>query len=490
MKKNKVKLKSILKIILVLIILILLAAFIYSESKMNLLDKESFSSFSGSIEKSSQEFSKQEDIMLFLKNWADENDLKYRTDDSGNLIFSHKSIKRKKDVAPTVIIVNCNFEDSYDSRSAITAAAMVADSKIRSGKYTVVFTNNVNNIEDVYYSLDRKLFPDGAKVIYLDAGKTAYVSGSSFARKEQTVSVPCEKEPVHCDTAVRVKITGLTSDSIGTSVGNHPNPIIMLSNILTRLNSKSFIYQISDIKIGNRVNMYPDSMEATFLVNSYEVGALTGYLDKRIKAFNKAYKDDYPDAEYTYEVIDDISGLPEEAYTANTAASLTTLLYALKNGNYRFDEDAALPNGYEVGDVYAINCVRQLRIDDDNSIYVDISTQAMNNDFMKEILKENKEVCKLSGCKVETASTFKKFRNKKNSLILTLKNTYFKVKGFSLRDSGLEEEKDTYFTPMSYLADINDNMDIVHIKTTNKKAKTITTMILCYVQTSGNFLSF
>ncbi|MBQ0018271.1 MAG: hypothetical protein KBS63_03535 [Clostridiales bacterium] len=489
MKKNKTNLKSILKIILGLIVLTLLAAFIYSESKMNLLDKEAFNSFSGSFEKSCEDFSKQEDVMSFIKNWADENELKYKTDDNGNLIFSHKSIKRKKDVAPTVIMVNCNYEDCYDSRSAITTAAMVAYSNIRSGKYTVIFANNINNSEDVYYGLDRALFPDGAKVIYLDAGKAAYVSASSFARKEQTVSVPSEKEAVHCDTAVRVRISGLTSDSIGTSAANHPNPIAMLSTVLTRLNSKSFIYQISDIKIGNRGNMYPDSMEATFLINSYAVGSLTGYLDKRVKAFNKAYKDDYPDAEYSYEVIDDISDLPEEAYTADTAASLTTLLYALNNGNYRFDEDAVLPNGYEVGDVYAINCVRQLRIDEYSNIYVDISTQALNNDFMKEILNENREVCKLSGCKVETVNTFKKFRNDKNSLILTLKNTYFKVKGFSLRDSGLEEKKDTYFTPMSYLADINESMDIVHIKTTNKKARAITTMILCYVQTSGNFLS-
>ena len=237
--------------------------------------------------------------------------------------------------------------------------------------------------------------------------------------------------------------------------------------------------------------MYPVSIDATILVNSYNVASLTSYLDDRIKAFDKATKDEdkYPDAEYSYEVIDNTMDIDDEVYSSKTIDSLTTVLYTVKNGLYRFSEDEVVPEGYDAGDIYAINCVRDISTDENGDLYVRVSTQALDASFMDSIVKENTTAAKLSSCKLEVADKYEAYSSMKTALPTALKRTYIKVCDLAGGNIQLDQKKDTYFTPMTYLHTLNENMDIVHIKESSETAKVITNMLLCYIKTSGNFMS-
>lgn len=478
-------------IILVIIAVLFITAAVYRQSMINLLDTSRYGDLITSIEKDSADFESQEDLLKYITDWADDQGIKYERDSSDNIIFRHKAIKSKKNVTPTVILVDCNYQTVFDDRRVLSSAAMIAGSDIRSGQYTVIFVNNKNNDGEAYMNLDTALFPDSAKVIYLDYGKGAYVSTDSFLRRTQHIIVPSEKEEISCDTAIKLHIGGIPSDLIGPSVSGHINPIELFSTVLTRLKTKSIVCQLADVKVKGAGEMYPVSIDATFLVNSYNVPSLTSFLDDKIKAFDKATKDEekYPDAEYSYEVVDKVEDLGDEVYSSETIDSLTTVLYTVKNGLYRFTEDEVVPEGYDEGDIYAINCVRDISTDENGDLFVAVSTQALDGSYCDSIVKENSTAAELSLCRLEVVDAHHAYTSIKTALPTALKRTYYKVCNLTGGNIQLDQKKDTYFTPMTYLHALNDNMDIVHVKESSDTAKVITNMLLCYIKTSGNFMS-
>lgn len=476
-------------IIVSIIFLVLIVVFsIYKLEKTHLLDKGAYKDLYTSLENDADNINSQKALCKYIISWAKENNLDYTLDDSYNIIFQQEASKRKSHVSPTVVVVNYNYENILDNKKALASAALIAKTKLDSGLKTVIFVNNKFNDGANYAALDPSYFPDNAKVIYLDYGKSSYLSAHSFSSVDQTITVPFAKEPVTCDTAIKIHIDGITSDCLDTSITKQISPIDLFSTLLTRLKSKSTICQLADFSVGNNGKMYPTSLEATIMINSYQVSSFTSYLDKRIKAFDKKKKTDFEDATYSYEVIEDASQYPEEAYTKETFDSLTTILYALKNGVYRYEEDDDLVSGYDVNDIYAIQSVYQIRTDD-NGIYIDINGQANSKDSCNKLIEDNATACLLSNCTIKTTDQIKAFNNEDTKLLRTLQSTYFKVNDLSGTAIVLDKDMDTYFTPMSYLGMINSNADIVHVKESSKSATVITNMLLCYIQTKGNFLS-
>ena len=477
-------------IILITILVLLFSSIgIYKYQKIRIFDKTKFISMNTNLEKDGESFSSQKDLRKYITNWADENNLEYKIDSNKNIIFQQQATSRKKHVSPTVIVVSYNYENAIANRKVLASAAMVAYTKLDSGRKTVIFVNNKNNDGNAYYGIDPKYIPDKAKVIYLDYGKSAYVSSRSFSQEDSVVTVNATREDITCDTAIRIKIGGIRSDVIDTNTGKHINPILLLSTVLTRLKAKSTICQIADIKVENHGYMFPTDLEATILVNSYAVVSLSNYLDKRIKAFEKSAKEDNPDSYYSYEILNDSAkNYPDSAYSKQTFDSLTTVLYALKNGLYRYGEDDVVPEGYEENSVYGINCIRQLVAKDD-AIYIDISSQAADSSAMDILNKDNTAASELAGCNISKTAKLKKFKNNNSGLLRTLKATYIKVSDLSGDNITLQERFDTYFTPMTYLHRVNGSADIVHVKESSDSASVLTNMLLCYIETKGNFLS-
>ena len=241
---------------------------------------------------------------------------------------------------------------------------MIAGTDTNAGRKTVVFVNDKQNTGSGYRHLSKKLFKNKAKVIYMDYASSAYMSNSSFAKKKSSISVKAGRYEPSCDSAVRIHISGLDSDIIGTGITKHPDPVSALSTLLTRLKSKSAIYQLADFEIGTNGDMYPVSLDATIMLNSYAVPSFTKYLDKRIKAWDKAYGGDYEELSYTYELIEDPEQMPQEAYSRKATEKLTNVLYTIQSGLYKYESDDSIPEGRAEGDVYGINAVTGIRAAD------------------------------------------------------------------------------------------------------------------------------
>ncbi|MBR0400620.1 MAG: hypothetical protein IJH95_07410 [Mogibacterium sp.] len=474
----------------VVIICVISSIAVYRSSSTTPLDTSEYKDLYKSIHDYNDEkgFASQDELKGFITAWADQRGLDYSTDKYGNIVFTSQAISRKKKVSPTVVCAGYNYETATDHSRLLASALMTAATEGDSGKKTVILCNDEQNLGTGYKHISKKLIPSNAKVIYMDYGSSSYLSNSSFVMSKSSIIVPAKKTKVKCDTAVTVHISGLKSDEVSTALAKHPDVISAFSSLLTRLKSKSTICQLADVKIGANGNMYPISLDATFLLNSYAAGSFTSFIDKRIKAWEKAYGDSNEDLEFSYEVTDDIEKLPKKAYTAESTDRLTSVLYTINNDIYRYEESDKIPENRKVGDTCGLNCALDLE-QIKGGFSIDIMTQGYNDSYIKKIQDENELISELYDCKTETKYTVPRFINNRDSLIRNLLNTYSKVNNVSTASSILAIDSDNYFTPCSYLNAINKKADIVHVRFNKDTSVLLTNTILCYINTKGNLLS-
>jgi hypothetical protein len=478
------------RIAIILLAIIIVAGISFFKSRSTkLLDKDVYSSFKTAIddicESENGGFADQRELMDFIESWADENSLKYKEDKHGNIIFNRPAVKRKKNVTPTLVAVSMNYQTASDNAQILASAAAIAHSDIESGRRTVVFFNDDKGLAEGYKGINKKYIDSKTKVIYLDQGSMTYLSTGSFQQRQTEIVIPAHREKNPCDTAVKINISGIRSNIIGPGINKHPDPISALSSLLTRLKSKSTDSRLAELSVGSNGSMYPVSLEATIVINSYNLSSFTGYIDKRIKAWEKSYGSDYEDLVFTYEVISDEESLPQKVYTAATTDKITGILYTIRSGAYRYTENDSIPDGKEPGDAYGINCLTDIQAEND-SITIPVIVQGVNDSFTERILNDNKVAVELYKCTYNQTDKIEAFLNDKDKLSRTFKSTFDKVSDGGVADSELAFITDNYFTPCSYLQEKNSSADIIHIRTKGSSASDIANTILCYIKAKGN----
>ncbi|MDD5823702.1 MAG: hypothetical protein PUD55_04740 [Firmicutes bacterium] len=480
------KQKIIVSIIIITIILFAALA-IYKSSKNHLLDRKEYKATVANITEASANFTSNEDMQKYITDWADNKGLNYSVDDANNIIFDRDASKRKKDVTPVIICVSYNWQTAEANAYSLATAELIASTKLRAGRYTVIFFNDELNTGYGYKHVSKQYFNDKSKVVYLDTGDKSYISVDSFNYTPNSISIPCEYVPVKCDSAVKIRITGIESGTVSAMIGSQPNPVNALSNVLTKLNNKSIIYQLTDVSIESQGNMYPSGIEATVLINSYNMGTLTSYLDERIKKFEKNYGGDFPDATYTYEVIDSPENFPAEAYSDKATSSLGMVLYTIKNGAYKFDKNNVIAE-HEVDEVYALNCIHDLKYED-GKIKLSIGTAALNDAFAKQILTENATSAEFADASLSVGEKQAGLKNIRSRLFKELQFAYVKVNEISSSNVIIKTNTDKTFIPVGFLLDVNDKLDIVHLRQEETTAAIYTNTLLCFIKDQGNFLS-
>lgn len=475
-------------IVISIIVVIVLFAFIYRNIKRGLFVKSDYNDLRDNLLEHSTEFKSNDELASYITEWADSIKLKYHKDSHDNIIFTSKSTSYKTNVDDVTVCVSYNYKNIDKNIDLLSAAQYIAGSGIRSTKYNVIFFNNDNGNFDGYKNISKKYFPDNARVIYLDQGKSTYASMSSFNEANASYSIANEKEEVTCDSHVHLSISGVATDEITNRISKQPNPITAFGTVLSYLESKASKYELSNIKVTNEGNMFPTSIEVDILVNSYSLESLTKYLDKRAEAFVKKYDDDFPDIDYSYEVIEDDSQMPETCYSPSVCKSINNIIYTFNNGTYRFDEDDKIPTDYKEDDIYGINSIEQIRETEDH-IYIDICTQAMSDAYLKLITEENKTIADFSECKYVERGTQEAFSNSDTSLYNDISFTYFKVNDLISKNIIIKQKEDFYFTPCSYIQKLNPDANIIHLCVSEDSIGLITNTILYYIESRGNFLS-
>lgn len=462
---------------------------IHMAQNTKLLDKAAYKEFKDAVDEVADSeaggFKDQQALRAFIRGWFDNYGLKYKQDEYGNIIFDKAPVKRKQNVTPTLVCVSMNYETACDNSQLLASAAAIALTGVESGRQTVIFVDDEQNLGKGFKGLTDEYVTPRTKVIYMDKGSTLYLSTASFEKVFSHFSLDAEREENVCDTAVKVSIRGIPSAVVTTNVSKQPDPISAFSGMLSRLKSKSAIYRVADLKIGSNGDMYPVSLEATITLNSYAAGSFTSYLDKRIKAWDKAYGKDNEDLEFSYEVIDVPEALPETTYTAETTDKLAGILYTVKSGTYKYAENDVIPENKQVGDINGINALLGIETADD-AISIRVMSQGADDMYTNRILYDNKAAAELYECEYKTDSKIEAFENTKDSLSLTFKKTYDKVNDTTSAGSELRMDTDNFFTPCSYLQAVDADADVIHLRMDSTNASKLANTVLCYIKTKGN----
>ena len=488
---NKILSSNKFRIFLILLIIAIVAGIsLYRSRSTKLLDKEAYKDFKAALQDAAESeeggLDSQDALAGLIEKWADEHSLEYVRDYYGNIIFDKEAAGRKKNVSPTLIAVDMNYETADENAQVLAAAAAIALSDVESGRRTVVFFNNEKCLAEGYKGIDDKYITSKTKVIYLDKGSASYISDSSFQQRWSEVTIPAEFEENSCDTAIRISISGIRSGVIGPEISDQPDPVAALSALLTRLKSKSIVCGIADVNVGDNGNMYPVSLDVTITLNSYNLASFTSYIDKCIKTWEKDYGDAFEDIVFEYEVTDEEGSLPEMVYTSETIDRLTGILYTISSDTYLFSEGDAIPEGREAGGLFGINCVTGLS-EMYGSIRMTMVTQGVNDLFTNRICNDNKAAAELYQCTYEQTDKVEAFINTKDSLARTFRSTYEKISENDIAsDISLPPVKDDCFTPCSYLAGINSKADVIHIRMKGSDVTGIANTILCYIKAKGN----
>lgn len=448
-----------------IIVLVAISIFVgtLAYQKLNntkLVNKEDYKSFRTKLIEASPDFKNNEDFSNFIQEQTRKDNLLYITDAYGNIIVTKSATDNS---APTTVVVtDYNYKNAITSADALTAVHEVAASKTKSGSVISIFLNNEDNSHYGAKNINKSYIPTNSNVIYISNGKNLYISNASFASSMSDLSIPYSTETVNQNAGIRVKISGIKTDSPSSYISQQPDLFDKLYSVISKIKDKSVSYQIADLSLSNNGNMYPDSIEFTLLIDSYNLEAIQAYLDSQKEAFEKSTKKLFPDAGYTYEIISDESKLPKEAISTDTINSLSTFLYIAKNGNYRFEKEDKFPDKYEVGQVYATNTLEQLYVDGD-TLHLTMNTTGLTNKYRDKAVQDISSAANLASLSVSTSDNIDVFENKDDTLSADLSNIYSNLNDKSAKTIAMPVKYDSKFTTASLLQGIQPKASITHI---------------------------
>ena len=472
-----------------LLIIIIISGFGYTfaqyrANRFKVLDRTAFNDFKTEFESTFElGFESQDQLSSFITDWADSNSLEYKKDSAGNIVFNTPAIDRKKSVSPTVVVVGMNYKTAHEKSSLFASAAMLALSDLQSSRKIVIFVNDEFASGKGYMHLSSKFISSKSKVIYMDQAPKANLSVESFAEAISEIEIPVKKEKSNLDSAVRIKISGIKTDELGPSISDQPDPVAALAAMLSRLKSKSISYRVADFSIGSNGNMYPDSIEACILINSYSMESFKKFIDQSIKSWDKEYSKSNPDIEFTYELVDNADDIPSKCFDADSSDLITGVLYTINSGVYSFKKSDPIPENKNIGDSCGLNCVTGADVSD-SKIKLRLISQGYNEMFLNRIVIDNQAASELLSCDYKILESHDAFINEKDSLLRTFKTTYTNVN--TSDNKNLAVSSDDRFTPCSFLSEKNSKADIIHLSISPKSAAKLTNTIMCYIKAKGN----
>lgn len=462
--KNLNRNTTVISVIVIIIVLITLFFFILQQ--MNMVDKKAYQNYVKDLEAAAENFTSNQDMMDYLKNWASEENILFTTDSAQNIIIA-RNASSPTSTKTTVVCVDYNYRTAKEQATAIAAAQSIAKQQIENAGDTIVlFLNNAGGNHQGAAGLDASALPADADIISLSAESDLYLSSNSYAANRVSFSIPCEMQTRTMNTGFRIKIEGLPTGEADSSIKADNNPIQLMNTVLSWLKSKTLTFEIGDLKVGNEGSMYPSSIEFTVLADFSEEEDIINYLDKRIEAFNENTNDEDPKPTYSYEIIENESELPSVVLNPDAIDKFNILLYLIQDGKYAFEdfgEDEA-PEGFENNETCGINSIEQL-LYSDNTLRLTMTSSAYNETYLKEIEMDNRKAANLADVTFRIDRSYPAYRAEENSrdLIHRFTALFSNSNTVDAKNIIIKEQEDKNFNSMSILHAKQPDAALIHL---------------------------
>lgn len=484
-----IHIKHRIRLTLSILLLVAVVAFIAYKmiKRYDMVNSSVFNNFEQELEVKSEQFKNNADFAAYINEWAGRQGLIAINDDFGNIIIQSSGTEKG---STNVVCVDYDCKTVKDRYSPIASAQYIAASQnlpeIKGGPINVIFLNDENGSNKGVKNISGDYIPPNSNVLYISSDEKSYSSNRSYSGAVSKIRIGTSKVPRHCDTLIKVKIDGIDSTTApGDNDIHQPNIINQLQMILTKLRSKPTDFQIANIKFADNGSLYTTSMQLDLLINRYDLEMYKEWFEKKAHNFEKTNRGHFPQASYKYNVLDNPSQLPQEAYDDESMKKLANILYTVRNGSYKFDDDQVeTAKKLNIKD-YGINIITHLYAND-GEISSTIVTNAYNDRYLEQIINENKTAASFFGATDEVIERYPIFRNRSHKLNKMLAKAYTKVNLVTTRDVTIYEDHDEYFTPCSFIATKSPGLDVIHIAESPEEGINISNVILNYNKWPGN----
>lgn len=323
------------------------------------------------------------DVARYLYDWGETNGFVSRSLSGGNVIITRPA--SLPDPSFPYTILQCSLDPADPKASAQKAAiAMAALMNVReNGKISVLFTlrdgGNYTGARRVNSSL-----LDADYFINLDLGESSRILTGSAGYTACRVTLPYKTAAPSTTKAYKITISGLPSGEASGEGGLPPNPIVILSSLLTVSRANGTLLELADFAGGSSADSYPS--EATVVV-CLEQNSEARFL-KRVasnqESFYEKYSEEYPDASYAFEEV----ALPAKVVASDDASRILSLLYTSKNGVARTSES-------DGGDVLALANMGRLKLTG-GVMTLDLGLRCLTDSLVPELLETYKASAYLS----------------------------------------------------------------------------------------------
>ena len=313
----------------------------------------------------------QEAVRKYLVNWAENKGIDVKTDSAGNVIYSLKATEGFENQSPSVILCGYDYASMGSYVNSIACALTVAKNDNPHGEYKVIFVSEEIGNKKGAEALSEKYFTDDTKVFCLGDTHSSRLSLSTGGFSKYALSKNLNYTDTSYDTAYRVSISGLPAHRFSSMNSNVPNPIKTLGNLLANFKSTSILFELSSFSGGGDSDVIPQDASVVIVVNEDSAEKLEKNLNSAIEKFYDKYGDDYPDAEYAFEVVE----TPSQVISTEDTESIISLLYTAINGEHYKDDNGEIASIANIGRISTEN--RTLNIEVAASSYSDELTAEM-----------------------------------------------------------------------------------------------------------------
>ncbi len=454
--KNKKKTIAIVAIALIVIALIVAAIFIFvlggeDEPSLQEVIENRADSYQTDFLDSVSQMKDQSSVTKYLVNWAENKGIDVTTDQNDNVIYSFKASEGLEDRKPTVILCGYDYSCIESYTNSIVCALTLARDENPRGEYKIIFVSEENGDKDAAHNIPSEYLEEANEVFYLGNDTASKIADASAGVVSYQFTNDIETMSPSYNKAYKVSIAGIPTQPITSKSVSAPNPIKTLGNLLANFKSKSVLFDLVEFTGGDELSMTPGEASITIVVSEDAAAKVETRLDSAIESFIDKYGKNYPEATYTYEVVD----MPYEVIDSDVTESLISLLYTAPNGVYFKDDDK---------NVTAFSCITAIDYTYGAST-IDVIASGYDKEKMLELSDAYQTICALTDNTFEELDSYPiyKINEKGKALAESFTNSYFEYK-----TNTLDVESMPQYTMCSALAEDYPDMNLIAIGVTNK----------------------
>lgn len=454
--KNKKKLIAIIVIVLVIIAAVVAGIFFIMNNEDDELSlhetiENRADSYKTDFKDSMQQMVDQESVAKYLVNWAENKGIDVTTDYNNNVIYSFDATEGLEENHPTVILCGYDYASIHSNVNSIICALTTARGDMPHGEYKIIFVSEENGDKTAVDNLPESYFPENAEVIFLGNDTASKIATSTSGSIDYQFTKDLNTALPNYNKAYKITISGLPAETITNRTVNYPNPIKTLGNLLANFKSKSVLFDLVEFTGGSEDSLTPGEASITIVVSQDATEKVETRLDSAIESFMDKNAKKYPEATYTYEVVE----MPSSVIDSEDTESLISLLYTAPNGVYYKDDD---------GNVTTISCINSIDTTAGSAV-INVTASGYDEETLDEVSESYFTICALTDIEFEELNSIPIYEISENgkTLAADFTNSYNEYKS-----NTLNMESMSGYTMCSTLIEKYPDMNLIAIGVTNK----------------------